>query len=115
MHELAIAEALVEIACEHAEGRRVTRVDVKVGHLRQVVPAALEFGFGLVADGTLVEGAALEIEEIPVEAVCRACSAHAPQVEFPFACPACGSFDLDIVRGEELLVDCLEVTDAVAA
>ncbi len=115
MHELAIAEALVGIACDHADGRRVTRVDVKVGHLRQVVPSALEFSFELVSAGTVVEGAALELEEVPVEAVCRACSAYARQVEFPFACPACGSFDLDIVRGEELLVDCLEVTDAVAA
>ena len=115
MHELAIAEGLVEIVCDHAAGRRVTRVDVKLGHLRQVVPSALELGFQLVADGTVVEGAALEIEEIPVEAVCQACAAHARQVDFPFACPGCGSFELEIVKGEELLVDCLEVTDEVAA
>ncbi len=115
MHELAIAEALVGVACDHADGRRVTRVDVKVGHLRQVVPSALEFSFQLVADGTVVEGAALTVEEVPVEGACRACSAHAPQVAFPLACPACGSLDLDIVKGEELLVDCLEVTDEVAA
>ena len=115
MHELAIAEALVAIACDHADGRRVTRVDVKVGHLRQVLPSALELSFELAAAETPAAGAALAIEEVPVEAICRSCQAHGHQVAFPFCCPACGGFDLEIVRGEELLVDCLEVTDAVAA
>ena len=38
MHELAIAESVVRIAERHADGRRVTKVYLKVGHLRQVVP-----------------------------------------------------------------------------
>jgi len=54
MHELAIAEAIVAIADRHARGRPVSRVEVAVGHLRQVVPSALEFAFGLVATGTAV-------------------------------------------------------------
>ena len=49
MHELSIAESIVRIADAHAAGRRVTKVEVKVGHLRQVVPSALEFAFELVA------------------------------------------------------------------
>ncbi len=49
MHELSIAASIVEIACRHAKGRRVTRIQVKAGHLRQVVPTALSFSFELVA------------------------------------------------------------------
>ena len=49
MHELAIAESIVQIASRHAKGRRVTKVQLKVGHLRQVVPSALAFSFELVA------------------------------------------------------------------
>ncbi|MDQ3659257.1 MAG: hydrogenase maturation nickel metallochaperone HypA, partial [Actinomycetota bacterium] len=41
MHELAIADSIVQIAGRHANGRRVTKVQLKVGHLRQVVPSAL--------------------------------------------------------------------------
>ncbi len=41
MHELSIAEAIVDVATRHAAGRRVVRVEVKVGHLRQVVPDSL--------------------------------------------------------------------------
>ena len=44
MHELSIAEALVAIAARHAGDRQVVRVEVRLGHLRQVVPQALEFG-----------------------------------------------------------------------
>ena len=51
MHELAIADSVVRIACAHAAGRKVATVELKVGHLRQVVPSALEFSFGLVAEG----------------------------------------------------------------
>ncbi len=36
MHELSIAESIIQVAECHAAGRRVTRVQVKVGHLRQV-------------------------------------------------------------------------------
>ena len=52
MHELAIAESMVAIASNHAQGRRITLVEVKVGHLRQVVPSALHFAWDLVAAGT---------------------------------------------------------------
>ena len=41
MHELSIAESVMRIATAHAAGRRVHAVEVKVGHLRQVVPSAL--------------------------------------------------------------------------
>jgi hydrogenase nickel incorporation protein HypA/HybF len=111
VHELAIAESVVRIACAHADGRRVTRVDLKVGHLRQVVPSALEFGFGLVATGTEVEGAELAMEVVPAAGRCRGCGADTPLPEFPFTCACCGGFDVEVLQGEELLVDSLEIEE----
>lgn len=116
MHELAIAEAIVEIASTHAAGRRVHAVSVRVGHLRQVVPSALEFSFELVSEGTAVEGARLEVEPVPAVGACRACGRESELDGFPLACAACGSLDIDVIRGEELQVDSLEVDDmAVSA
>jgi hydrogenase nickel incorporation protein HypA/HybF len=109
MHELGIAEAIVAIAEEHAAGRRVEKVEVKIGHLRQVVPTALTFAFELVAEGTCIEGALLEIEDVPARIVCRSCGTHSRVTDFPFACPGCNGFDLDVVTGEELVVEALEV------
>ena len=104
MHELAIAEAVIRIASEHAAGRPVSAVFVKVGHLRQVVPSALEFAFELLAPGV-----ALELTEVPAAGRCRACGTESDLPVFPLTCGRCGGTDMEIVRGEELLVDALEV------
>ena len=113
MHELSIAEAIVGIADRHAVGRPVARVEVKVGHLRQVVPSALEFAFELVAQGTAVEGADLVIESVPATGRCRGCGAQSTLGGFPLRCSACGGLDLELLSGEELLVDALELEEAV--
>jgi hydrogenase nickel incorporation protein HypA/HybF len=102
---------VVRIACAHAGGRRVTKVDVKVGHLRQVVPSALEFAFGLVAEGTEVEGAELALEAVPAAGRCRGCGADTPLPELPLRCARCGGFDVEVLQGEELLVDSLEIEE----
>ena len=111
MHELSIAESVVRVASRHARGRRVTRVTVKAGHLRQVVPSALEFAFELVAEGTAVEGAVLEIEAVRAAGVCRECGIESEQEGFPLRCARCGGLDVEVVRGEELLVDSLELEE----
>jgi len=111
MHELALAQAVVAIAEEHAGGRRVVRVELEVGRLRQVVPDALAFSFELVARGTSAEGAELAIEEIPVRVECRACKAASEVDGFPFACAGCGSLDVDVIEGEQLHVVALELEE----
>ncbi len=111
MHELAIADSVVQIASRHADGRQVTKVCLKVGHLRQVVPSALAFSFELVAQGTPVEGAELEMEEVPVTGKCSGCGAESQLTEFPLQCAACGSFDLEVLQGEELYVESLELEE----
>ena len=111
MHELSIAEAVVRIASDHAAGRRVHRVEVKVGHLRQVVPSALEFAFELTTQGTPLEGAELAIEDVPAAGICRSCGTHSVISDFPLRCSRCGGIDLELVSGEELLVDSLELEE----
>jgi hydrogenase nickel incorporation protein HypA/HybF len=111
LHELSIAESVVQIAGRHANGRRVTKVRLEVGHLRQVVPSALAFSFELVAEGTPVEGAELEMEEVPATGKCRECGVESQLENFPLQCRACGGFDLEVLRGEELLVESLELEE----
>ena len=111
MHELAIADAIVTIASAHAGERRVTKVFVRVGHLRQVVPSALEFAFELVARGTVAEGAELEVEHVPATARCTACAAATELTDFLAACARCGSMDLEVLGGDELVVDALELDE----
>lgn len=111
MHELSIAAAVVELACRHATGRRVRAVQIRVGWLRQVVPEALSFSFGLMAETSALRGAALEIEMVPAVGRCRSCGAETTLESFPLACGVCGGFGLDILRGDELLVESLDLEE----
>jgi hydrogenase nickel incorporation protein HypA/HybF len=115
MHELAIAESILRIAGEHAAGRRVAKVELRVGHLRQVVPEALAFSFELVAQGTPLEGAELELEEVPVAGRCRGCGTEGLLAAFPLACRACGGLAVELTQGEELSVEAIEVEHELAA
>jgi hydrogenase nickel incorporation protein HypA/HybF len=113
MHELSIAEAIVAVAERHAAGRAVYAVEVRVGHLRQVVPGALEFAFELTATGTCVDGAELRVQQVPAAGRCRACGAESLFEGFPLMCAACGGLDVEVTAGEELLVDSLELEETM--
>lgn len=113
MHELSIAQAILQIALRHArQDTRITSVHVRVGHLRQIVPDALAFAWELSAQGTPAEGAELELEAVPIAVSCRACQAEGELDGFPLACRTCGSFAVDVIRGEELTVEAIELEHA---
>lgn len=115
MHELAVVHSLVQQLREEAEGLgvagEVTVVHLKLGALTTFVPEAMTFYFEVLTKGTELESARLEIEEIPVAGTCRRCGEAVTLEGLPFACAACGSPDLDITSGRELLIDYLEVKD----
>jgi hydrogenase nickel incorporation protein HypA/HybF len=111
MHELSIAEAIVDVATSHAAGRRVAKVEVRVGHLRQVVPGSLHFAFGLLTEGTALDGAELEITHVPAAGRCSECGAESVMVGFPLCCARCGGLEVEVLAGEELLVDALELDE----
>lgn len=114
MHELSIAESVVEVASRHAAGRRVHRVELEVGHLRQVVPSALSFAFELLVKGTALEGAELAIAEVPARGRCQACGSESTLERFPLSCGRCGGIDLELEGGEELQVSALELEEELA-
>ena len=108
MHELALTQDMVALVCERAEGARVRRVVVEIGRLSLVAPDAVRFCFGLCAEGTAAEGAALEILEPAGRGRCRACGMDV-ELESPLdACP-CGSPDLEWVSGDAFRVREMEV------
>ena len=113
MHELAIAESVLAIVERHAAGRRVVEVQVRVGHLRQVVPSALEFAFELAGRGTVAEGATLVLEQVAAAGRCRACGERTTFAAFPFVCEACGGWDIELTQGQELQVEALELEEAL--
>jgi hydrogenase nickel incorporation protein HypA/HybF len=112
MHELSIVRNIVAIVVETAEGRPVSRVTLEIGKLSGVMSDALAFCFEVVARGTAVEGAELEIHEIDGRARCRSCGAEF-ETDTLFAPCLCGSRQLDRLRGEELKIKSIEVMETV--
>jgi hydrogenase nickel incorporation protein HypA/HybF len=114
VHELSIAGAVVDTAIRHADGRHVTAVHLRVGHLRQVVPDSLVFYFEHVARGTLCEGARLEQEVVPARLACEACGHGWTLETVAFRCPQCGAPGA-VVSGNELEVESIDVEEREAA
>ena len=113
MHELSLATGIVETVIRHADGRRVTSVEMRIGTLRQVVPESLDFYFGICSRDTLCEGAALEHEIIPARIRCRACGEERELTEPDFRCRACSATQVEVVAGAEFEVDSIEVTEEI--
>lgn len=111
MHEMSIAESLMELIED--EGRRqgfsrVRRVGVKIGALGHVEPAALAFCFDAVSKGSVADGASLALTVVPGAGWCERCSRTIPLAERYAPCPACGDH-VRLTAGDELRLADLEV------
>jgi len=107
MHELTIATELVTAAVREAQkhnARRVRLLVCHVGLMQQIVPDVLTEAFALAAAGTPAEGAGIEIRTILPRGLCLACGAEAEQAEWTYKCPRCGSSDLRVTGGDELVL-----------
>jgi hydrogenase nickel incorporation protein HypA/HybF len=108
MHEFGMCDGIVEAVQRRAAGRPVTRVRVRVGTLHRVVEAAFQQAFAHAAEGTEAEHAAVELVVIPVSATCLACGVVVEADEIVAVCASCGSTDLDLTAGEELILESIE-------
>lgn len=114
MHELAIANSIVNTVLGEAKKgqyKTITAIGLRIGALTDIVPEALEFGFSAITAGTLLEGAKLEIENVPVLGRCGACREAFEVKGFVFACPGCGSSNIEVEQGQELDIVYIEVDD----
>ena len=108
MHELAIAESVVDAVTRKLPGARITSVHLEIGVLSGVVAESIRFCFGLAPEGTGLEGAALEITEPPARCRCRSCNTEF-QPDPPIVLCPCGSADVAVLGGEELKILSVQV------
>lgn len=112
MHELGIIENIINITSEHAKGRKIQRILLEIGQLSGIMSDAIRFGFDVCSQGTLLEGAILEITETPGLGKCRQCGQEIA-LEQPFGVCHCGSMELDLIAGQELKIKEMEVESCV--
>ncbi|MCL2524425.1 MAG: hydrogenase maturation nickel metallochaperone HypA [Betaproteobacteria bacterium] len=112
MHEMSLAEGVLQLVEETAQregAQRVKLVVVEIGQLSSVEPEALRFCFEAVAQGGIARGAALEIVDVPGSGWCQPCAATVPMVASYAACPRCGGYQLQPTGGSEMRVREIEI------
>jgi hydrogenase nickel incorporation protein HypA/HybF len=119
MHEMGLALEIIDIATASIPtdmaGARVERVNLTVGKLSAVVPESLRFCFQVASRETALEGAELNIEEVPVMARCKQCG-HEWTIDAPvFRCPACEATAIEVVSGRELDIRSIELEEKAGA
>jgi hydrogenase nickel incorporation protein HypA/HybF len=108
MHELGLCSSIVDAVEQRAGDRSVARVRVRVGRLHHVHPEAFDQSFAVAAMGTVAEDAVAELVLLPVRAHCPACDRAWDADEIPSACPGCGGLGVELVGGDELLLESIE-------
>ena len=116
MHELSIIQGIISTVTEAMAthpGVRICSVRMKVGVLSGVVEDALQFGYEVATEGTMLAGSQLEVVHQPVKIFCAACG-EIRELEGvqSFRCPVCGTPSYDIRQGRELEVESVEIEAA---
>ena len=112
MHEGSIAQNLLAIAIEKAKeykANTITLIRIKVGEFAGVNQSALEFAFDNFSQGTMAEKASLKITSSPLLGKCRKCNEVFKIKKDNFKCSKCDSLEIDIISGEDLFIEDIEI------
>jgi len=112
MHEMSIAESLVDIIRDEMSknnARALKSVRLHIGEISAVVPQALSFCFHVITEGTEMEGARLDMDIVPLRGYCHPCDRDFPIENFEFACPYCGNREIETISGQDLSIVEIEV------
>jgi hydrogenase nickel incorporation protein HypA/HybF len=111
MHEFGLCEAIVDAVCRRAAGRRVARVRVRIGAMHRVDKESFRQGFSWAGSETEAANAAVDLIVTAVRAVCASCQTEATFEESATLCPRCGAADMNIVQGNELILESIEYAE----
>ena len=123
MHELAVAQALVEqvdaVIDQHqashdndassSDAWRAALIRVRIGPLAGVVPELLATAFPLAAAGRRMEHAELDLVAAPITVRCQTCGAETEATMSRLICGACGDWHTQVISGDELLLESVEL------
>jgi hydrogenase nickel incorporation protein HypA/HybF len=111
VHELSLCQAILEHVETRAGDRPVRCVNVRIGHLRQVVPDSLLFSWEMLTETTRLAGCELLVEHVPAVVHCTTCDLDTT-LDWPvLACARCESHDVELRAGDELELAWIDVAE----
>ena len=111
MHELSIAQNIVEILHDQMRIHNLSKIEtvsLRIGVLRAVVLESLSFSFTVLTSGSPLEGALLEVEEVPIRGRCIECGHEFTSKNWMDDCPMCRGARVEIISGKELDIVAIE-------
>lgn len=112
MHELGIMTGVmeaVENSAVQAGATKVLKVTLSIGEMTEAIEDSLRFAFEVLTEGTMSEGAELEINMVKPRSLCLDCGAEYEHDRFHMVCPECGGYNTKLLAGRELQIDSIEV------
>ena len=113
MHELPITKQIVKMVTEHglaARASRIEKIRLVVGERSGYVGESIQMYFDIISEGTICEGAVLEIETVRPKLKCPACGTLFERKPMRFDCPACGIDGEPTEIGREFYIDSIEIS-----
>ena len=117
MHELSLAQNIVEIVEQHVlpdQRQSVKSIRIKVGELSGVVADSLEFCFSEITAETQLKGARLDIERVPFLLLCETCNKSFVGEFGVVLCPGCGGTETKVLSGTEMQIVDIELCETVS-
>lgn len=112
MHEVAICLSLIhetEQLADKYRASKIIQISISIGDMTCIDASQLARAFRVVSVGTVAQGAALKIDNVPVLVWCNDCI-HASQAKLSaLKCGICGSRQVDLLSGDELTITEVEI------
>jgi hydrogenase nickel incorporation protein HypA/HybF len=111
LHELGLAEDVLNKIRKEAKRKGLSKVNyakVKIGETLITDPPEFQEIFSTISSGSMAEGMELELEISPLKAICVDCKNEFDSRTPRLDCPHCGSTDVQISSGKELLIEALK-------
>lgn len=115
MHELPLVKSIYNSVVKHAEtnnAKKVTKVVLEIGVLRDFVPEIIQKYWDYISKGSITEGSLIIVDEIPASAECGKCHTLYPidmNDVINSKCPICGYDSGTLITGKELKIRGIEI------
>ena len=115
---MSIVQALIEqVEAEvekSGEKGRVMGLDLVIGRLSGVHADSIRFAYEVLSQDSILDGAELRISEPNACLACHACDHREPISDLEMHCPTCGSGDIVIEGGRDLVLQSIELEESKA-
>jgi len=112
MHEFSVVQSLLGLIENYARensASSVTKVVVRIGVLSGIEPHLLRLAFDTFKEGTIARGAELVMNIEKLRLRCLDCGSESEKEELNAVCPLCGSLNTEIIGGQDMLLESLEM------